>query len=73
MVKKIMVSSLGLLLGNFFKQYDDTGNTYIVTMSLKKTPRCKLTCFNQDPPWVWGGGQFHLIFFVDAVPRKVGE
>ena len=36
MVKKIMVSSLGLLLGNLFKQYDDMGNTYILMMSLKK-------------------------------------
>ena len=36
MVKKITVSSLGLLLGNLFKQYDDMGNTHILMISLKK-------------------------------------
>lgn len=73
MVKKITVSSLGLLLGNLFKQYDDMGNTHILMISFKKNPRCKLTYFNQNPSCAWGGGQLHLIFLGDAVPRKEGE
>ena len=45
MVKKITVSSLGLLLGNLFKQYDDMGNTHILMISLKKKPKMQIDLF----------------------------